>query len=197
VVVASLSRSPRCGFCERQGVDAVIFLDTTLEGAFVIEADVFEDERGAFIRTFTAAEFEARGLDSDVAQLAASFNRRRGTLRGMHYQIPPHAQSKLIRCTRGAAYDVILDLRPGSRTYGRWQSVEISVANRKAVYAPAGFAHGFMTLEDDTEISYQLSHPHAPDCERGVRWDDPAFGIAWPMKPLCLSSRDAAYPLTT
>ncbi len=168
-------------------------LGTALEGAKIVELEPIEDERGFFARSFCRREFEAAGLDSCVAQCNLSFNRRRGTLRGMHFQREPHAEAKLVRCTQGAIYDVILDLRPRSSSYLRWVAVELSAANRRALYAPQGVAHGFQTLTDDAEVLYQMSEPYVPEAAAGVRWNDPAFGIAWPIADPVLSARDAAY----
>jgi len=171
------------------------FGETRLKGAFVIEPEPLEDERGWFARTFCAEEFAAHGLDPGVAQCNASHNRRRGTLRGMHYQAPPHAEARLVRCTAGAAYDVIVDIRPRSATFKQWLGVELSAANRKQLYVPEGFAHGFLTLADDTELFYQMSEAYSAEATRGFRWNDPAVGIAWPIQPLVISARDASLPL--
>jgi dTDP-4-dehydrorhamnose 3,5-epimerase len=171
------------------------FIDTTLEGAYTIEMNRIEDERGFFARSFCEEEFAAHGLPGAMPQCSISFNRTRGTLRGMHYQADPHAEEKLVRCTSGAAFDVIIDLRPGSRTYRGWFGAELSAQNRTSLYVPKGFAHGFVTLSDDTEIYYMMSVPYVAGHELGVRWNDPAFGIEWPLVPTVISSRDAAYPL--
>lgn len=153
-----------------------------------------EDERGFFARTWCKEDFAARGLVAEFAQASVSFNRRRGTLRGMHYQAEPHAEIKLVRCIRGAIYDVVVDLRPDSATYCRWEAVELTADNRLTLWIPKGLAHGFQTLEDDTELSYQISAPHWPLAARGVRWDDPAFGIVWPQTAECvMSERDRGY----
>lgn len=172
----------------------MIFVETNLRGAFLIEPDLFEDERGFFARTWSREEFEGRGLDARLAQCALSYNRRGGTLRGMHYQREPHAQAKLVRCTRGAVYDVIVDLRPGSPTFTRWIAAELTASNRRALYVPAGFAHGYQALEDDTEVAYQVTEDYRPEAEAGVRWDDPAFGIRWPLEVSVISARDRSYP---
>ncbi|HEX6040824.1 dTDP-4-dehydrorhamnose 3,5-epimerase [Longimicrobium sp.] len=173
----------------------MIFVPTLLDGAWVVEPEPVEDERGFFARTWCADEFRARGLDPALAQCSVSFNRRRGTLRGMHFQAAPHAEAKLVRCTRGALWDVVVDLRPGSPTFTRWFGVELTADNHRALYVPQGFAHGFQTLADDTEVFYQISVPYAPGAGRGVRWDDPAFGIRWPHADArILSDRDRAYP---
>jgi dTDP-4-dehydrorhamnose 3,5-epimerase len=172
----------------------VIFEQTPLHGAFIIKPEILADERGFFARSFCQREFEAHGLDTRVVQCSISYNRRKGTLRGMHFQLPPHAETRLVRCTRGAAYDVILDLRVGSSTFARWVSAELTGRNHWAVYLPRGFAHGFQTLEDDTELAYQMSEPYHPASASGVRWDDPAFGIEWPEAIRTISQRDVSYP---
>ena len=175
----------------------MIFVETPLAGAFVVRPQALTDERGAFARTFCRDEFSARGLDSRVAQCNTSYNTYAGTLRGMHYQSAPHAEAKLVRCTSGSIYDVAVDLRPDSPSYGRWFGAILSAENRDALFIPAGCAHGFQTLSDDSEILYQMSTPYVPDAARGVRWDDPAFGIDWPAPPAVgrtISERDATYP---
>ena len=172
----------------------MIFHALPLDGAYVVEIDPRQDERGFFARTFCRDMFAARGLVTEFPQCSLSFNLRRGTLRGMHYQVAPHAETKLVRCTRGAVYDVIVDLRPESPTYCRWAAAELSAARRNALYIPERFAHGFLSLEDATEVSYQISHPYRPDAARGVRFDDPAFGIAWPEPPTVIAERDRSYP---
>jgi dTDP-4-dehydrorhamnose 3,5-epimerase len=172
------------------------FLETPLNGAWVIDLDLLGDERGWFARTFDAGEFAARGLNPDVVQCNASFNARRGTLRGMHYQAEPHGESKLVRCVRGAIFDVAVDLREGSPTLRRWHGVELSAENRLAFYIPPGLAHGFQTLCDDAEVLYQMGSPYVPEAARGVRFDDPAFAIRWPdtAEPRIVSERDRAFP---
>lgn len=172
----------------------MIFRETALPGVFVIEPEPWEDQRGFFARTWCQREFAEHGLDPRLVQCSVSFNRRRGTLRGMHYQAPPHAEAKLIRCTRGAIWDVALDLRSGSPTFGQHVGEELSAANRAALYIPEGFAHGFQTLEDDTEVLYQMSEFYAPDAARGIRFDDPAFGIRWPLPEPIMLNRDRTYP---
>jgi dTDP-4-dehydrorhamnose 3,5-epimerase len=171
------------------------FVQTPLPGAWVVELDLLGDERGWFARTFDADEFEQRGLNPAVVQCNASFNARSGTLRGMHYQAEPHGESKLVRCVRGAIFDVAVDLRSDSPTYRRWHGVELSAENRLAFYIPAGLAHGFQTLTDDSEVLYQMGHPYVPDAARGVRWDDPAFGIQWPASDgeRVVSERDSSF----
>jgi dTDP-4-dehydrorhamnose 3,5-epimerase len=172
----------------------VIFGATPLAGAVVVDLERREDERGFFARSFCRREFEAHGLDPDVLQCNVSFNRRRGTLRGLHWQEAPHGEAKLVRVTRGALWDVIVDLRPDSPTYCRWFGVELTSDNRRALFIPSGFAHGFQTLGDDVEVFYQMSAFYVPEAQRGVRWNDPAFGIEWPILPPFLSERDATYP---
>jgi dTDP-4-dehydrorhamnose 3,5-epimerase len=171
------------------------FHELPLAGAYLIEPDRREDERGFFARTWCAASFAARGLDARLTQCNISFNGRRGTLRGLHYQAEPHPEVKLVRCTMGAVFDVIADLRPGSASYGWWYAVELTAANRQMLYIPAGFAHGFQTLQDDTELFYQMSEVYHPGLARGVRWDDPTLAIRWPdCAERTLSPRDAALP---
>jgi dTDP-4-dehydrorhamnose 3,5-epimerase len=172
----------------------VIFRETALPGVFVLEPELREDQRGFFARTWCQREFEEHGLDPRLVQVSVSFNRRRGTLRGMHYQAPPHAEAKLIRCTRGAIWDVALDLRPASPTFRRHIGVELTADNRAALYIPEGLAHGFQTLEDDTEVLYQMSEFYAPEVARGIRFDDPAFGIRWPLPEPIMLTRDRTYP---
>jgi dTDP-4-dehydrorhamnose 3,5-epimerase len=171
----------------------VIFRETKLPGAFVIEPERLEDERGFFARTWCEREFRAHGLNPRLVQCNVSYNRARSTLRGMHYQAAPHEEAKLVRCTMGAVHDVVVDLRPDSPTFRQWVAVELSARNRTMLYVPEGFAHGFQTLEDDTEVFYQMSELYHPECARGVRWDDPAFGIEWPLPPRALSERDRQY----
>lgn len=173
----------------------MIFTETAIPGVHAIEPERLRDERGFFARTWCEREFAAHGLDPGLRQCNISFNPRRGTLRGMHYQAPPFAEAKLVRCTRGAILDVALDLRPGSATFQRHVAVELTGENRRMLYIPEGVAHGFQTLEDDTEVFYQMSQFYSPDHGRGVRWDDPAFGIDWPpAEHRILSDRDRSYP---
>lgn len=174
----------------------MIFTETDLQGAFVIEPEKLEDGRGFFARTFCQKEFEACGINSRLVQCSISFNRTKGALRGMHYQAPPHEEARLISCVKGAIYDVVIDLRPGSPTYCHWFAVELSSENYKMFYVPEGFAHGFQTLEHNTVVFYQMSEFYHPESGRGVRWDDPFYGIAWPLEPQGISARDASYPLT-
>jgi dTDP-4-dehydrorhamnose 3,5-epimerase len=172
----------------------VRFTETPLSGAFVIELDLLTDERGHFARTFDAAEFADHGLDPAVVQCNTSLNARRGTLRGMHYQAHPDGEAKLVRCTRGSIFDVAVDLRPDSETYCRWFGAELSADSGRMLYIPVGMAHGFQTLTDDAEVHYQMSHRYVPEQARGVRFDDPAFGIEWPVPDPIVSERDAGYP---
>jgi dTDP-4-dehydrorhamnose 3,5-epimerase len=168
----------------------VILEPAPIAGAFVIGAEPVEDERGFFARTFCREEFLRWGLDPCVAQCGVSFSTQPGTLRGMHLQAPPYAEAKLVRCTRGAVYDVILDLRDGSPGFGAWWAVELTPASNRLLYVPEGVAHGFQTLEADSEVSYQMSRPYASEAATGVRWDDPAFGIAWPLDVTAMSPDD-------
>jgi dTDP-4-dehydrorhamnose 3,5-epimerase len=172
------------------------FIETPLPGAWVIEAERLGDERGWFARTFDAEEFESRGLNPAVVQCNASFNARTDTVRGMHYQSAPHGEPKLVRCVRGAIFDVGVDLRPESPAHRRWHGVELSADSGLAFYLPAGLAHGFQTLTDDCEVLYQMGHRYVPEAARGVRWDDPAFAIEWPAVSgeRTISERDASYP---
>jgi dTDP-4-dehydrorhamnose 3,5-epimerase len=172
----------------------VIFKPTELAGAYVIEPERHQDSRGYFARTFCEAEFKAFGLETRTVQCSVSFNRRKGTLRGMHYQVPPFEEVKLVRCNRGAIYDVIIDLRRDSPTFKKHFAVELDEQNGKMVYAPAGFAHGFQTLEAETEVFYQMSQVYSAEHSRGVRWDDPAFGIRWPDENRTILDRDRNYP---
>jgi dTDP-4-dehydrorhamnose 3,5-epimerase len=157
----------------------MIFTETKLKGAYIIEVERKQDERGFFARTFCRDEFAAHNLNVDWVQCNISFNARRGTLRGMHYQIAPFEERKLVRCTMGAAYDVIIDLRPESETFKQWVAVELTAENRRSVYIPEGFAHGFQTLTHEVELFYQMSQFYHAECARGVRWNDAAFGISW------------------
>ena len=173
---------------------AVIFTKTTLPGAYLIEPERLEDARGFFARTWCQQEFAAQGLNSHLVQCNLSYNHRRGTLRGMHLQIAPHPEAKVVRCTRGALYDVIIDLRPHSPTFTQWIAATLTADNRHMLYVPAGCAHGFQTLVDETEVFYQMSACYHPDSARGVRWDDPTFGVAWPIPNPVMSERDRTYP---
>jgi dTDP-4-dehydrorhamnose 3,5-epimerase len=169
------------------------FTETPLAGAFVVDIEPREDDRGFFGRSFCVDEFAGAGIPFAVKQCNVSFNRRRGTLRGMHYQVAPHAEAKLVRCTRGAVHDVIVDLRADSPTYLRHFAVELTEDNHRTLYVPPGFAHGFQTLADDTEVFYQMSAVHSSEQARGLRWNDPALGIAWPLPASVISPRDQCY----
>lgn len=173
----------------------MIFSETDLRGAFVIDLERLEDERGSFARAWCRREFEEHGLDTCVAQCNVAFNKRRGTLRGLHYQRTPQAEAKLVRCTKGAVYDVIVDLRPDSPTYMGWLGVELTEESGRMLYVPEGLAHGYQTLVDATETFYQMSQFYAPEMQAGVRWDDPAFGIEWPEVPeRVISEKDQSWP---
>ncbi len=172
----------------------MIFTETKLKGSYVIEPEMQKDERGFLARTFCQEEFRARGLNPRVAQCSISFNKKKGTLRGMHYQAAPHQEAKLVSCISGAIYDVIIDLRPDSTTFKQWVAVELSADNRRMFYIPEGFAHGFQALENHSEVFYQISEFFHPECARGTRWDDPAFGIEWPDDERIISDKDREYP---
>ena len=170
------------------------FEPTKIPGVVVVEPELLEDERGAFARVWCRREFAEHGLRAELAQCSLSWNPRRGTLRGMHLQREPHAEAKLVRVTRGAVFDVALDLRPASPTYRCWFGCELGESNRRMVYIPEGLAHGFLTLAEGTEVAYSMSEFHHPGSARGVRWDDPAFAIEWPGRPVVISERDRSYP---
>jgi dTDP-4-dehydrorhamnose 3,5-epimerase len=170
------------------------FQDIQPFGATIIEPEPSMDERGLFARLFDVDAFRAHNLPTEFVQASASYNRWRGTLRGLHYQADPHAEGKLVRCTAGAVFDVIVDVRPSSPNFGRWQSFELSRDNRLTLFVPPGFAHGFETLADDTEILYQMTHPHVPGAERGVVWNDRDLAIVWPLQPTVMSERDQHLP---
>jgi len=173
----------------------MIFKETKLKGAYLIDLECSEDERGYFARTFCRKEFEKHGLNLSVIQCNISYNHKKGTLRGMHYQVAPFAEAKLVSCLTGSIYDVIIDLRADSTTYCKWLGVELSSRVRRSMlYIPEGFAHGFLTLEDNTEVFYQMSEYYAPACARGIRWNDPFFAVQWPGGPHVLSGRDRNYP---
>lgn len=170
------------------------FTETKLKGAFVIELEPIKDDRGFFARSWCQKEFAEHGLNSNLVQCNISFNRKRGTLRGMHYQAKPYEEAKLVRCTKGAIYDVIIDIRPESLTFKQWVAVELTSENRKMLYIPEGMAHGFQTLVDDTEVFYQMSEFYHPESARGIRWDDPALKIVWLIKEnLIISQKDQSY----
>ena len=170
------------------------FRDISPFGAMIIEPEPATDERGLFARLFDSDAFRAHGLPTEFMQASTSYNQRQGTLRGLHYQAAPHAEAKLVRCTSGAIFDVIVDVRPGSQTFGRWLSFELTDENRLTLVVPAGFAHGFQTLADDSEIFYQMTRPHVPAAARGITWNDPDLAIAWPLEPVVMSERDRALP---
>ncbi len=172
----------------------MIFTETHLKGAYIIDLELHKDERGFFGRSWCQQEFEEHGLNPRLAQCNISFNKQRGTLRGMHYQADPYPEAKLVRCTLGAAYDVIIDLRPHSVTFKRWLAMELTENNHRALYVPEGFAHGFQTLADHTEVFYQMSEFFHPEAVRGLRWNDPAFGVEWPIEILAISDKDKYYP---
>ncbi|HZF65087.1 MAG TPA: dTDP-4-dehydrorhamnose 3,5-epimerase [Chitinophagaceae bacterium] len=168
--------------------------ETPIEGAYVITIEKKEDERGFFARAFCRNEFEAAGLATDLVQANVSFNYKKGTLRGMHMQLPPRGETKLVRCTRGAIYDVVADVREGSGTFKRWFGLELTSQNHRMLYVPEGCAHGYITLEDETEVMYQVSQFYTASAERGYRWDDPAFNIKWPIPPEIISAKDKSHP---
>jgi len=171
------------------------FIETALKGAFIIEPELIHDQRGFFASIWSQKEFANHGLGAPVVQANLSLNKQRGTLRGMHFQIRPHQEAKLVRCTAGSIYDVIIDLREDSPSLHRWVGVELSKCNHLLLYVPEGFAHGFQTLEDNTEVAYQISEYYHPESARGVRWDDPTFGISWPLPVTVISERDRNHPL--
>ena len=188
----------RCG-SSRQAwlaarVSGVIFTEARLKGAFLIEPERLEDERGFFARTWCQQEFAEHNLNPNLVQCSISFNKTKGTLRGMHFQDPPFEETKLVRCTMGEIYDVIVDLRRDSATFKEWFATQLSAANRMMLYIPPGFAHGFQTLQDDSEVFYQMSEFYSPQHARGLRWDDPAFSIDWPNARRTISERDQSFP---
>ena len=172
----------------------MLFTPTKLKDAYIVEPKKLEDERGFFARTWCEKEFHDRGLNSNLVQCNISFNKKKGTLRGMHLQVAPYAEAKLVRCTQGAIYDVIVDLRPDSETYKQWIAAKLTPVNHKALYVPEGFAHGFQTLADNTEVFYQMSQFYAPECARGYRWNDPSFEISWPEEISVISAKDLNLP---
>ncbi len=175
----------------------MIFTETKLKNAFIIDVQKHEDERGFFARSYCNREFEAHGLNTNVVQANISYNKTRGTLRGIHTQLRPFGESKLVRCTRGALYDVIVDLRTESETYLQWIGVELTEESYRMLYVPEGFGHSFITLEDETEATYQVTQYYTPAAERGYRWDDPAFNIEWPISPQVISTKDRSHPFFT
>ena len=172
----------------------MIFKETKLKGAFVIEIHKLEDARGFFGRSWCANELKEHGLNTNVAQANTSFSVKRGTLRGMHYQIDPYQETKLIRCTQGSIYDVIIDLRKDSSTYKQWFGIELTQDNYRMLYVPEDFAHGFITLQDNCEVSYLVTQFYTPGAEAGIRWNDPQFGIQWPLDPAVISEKDESHP---
>lgn len=172
----------------------MIFRETEIRGVVLIQIEPKTDERGFFARAWCRNEFEEQGLNANVAQSSISFSPKKHTLRGMHYQAQPHGETKLVRCTKGSIYDVVIDLRRGSQTFGNWLGVNLTEQNREAIYIPEGCAHGLLTLEDNCEVLYQISEFYRADLSRGVRWDDPRFGIEWPAIPQLISERDRTFP---
>jgi dTDP-4-dehydrorhamnose 3,5-epimerase len=172
----------------------VIFNPTRLAGVVSIDLERREDDRGFFARTYCRREFQSHGLKADIAQCNMSYNRQRGTLRGMHYQIAPRAEAKVVQCATGAVYDVIIDLRPKSSSFRRWEAFELTADNRRMLYVPEGLAHGFQTLSDHTSVLYLMTEFYSPEHARGVRWNDPAFAIEWPIADPIVSSQDAGFP---
>jgi dTDP-4-dehydrorhamnose 3,5-epimerase len=173
----------------------MLFTETRLQGAFVIELEPREDQRGFFARAWCEKEFEAHGLKSRIVQANLSHNPLRGTLRGMHYQVSPHEEAKVVRCVRGSIWDAIIDVRRGSPTFLEWISVELSARNHRMLYVPEGFAHGFQTVEDDSDVFYQVTQFYEPGAEQGIRWDDPAIGIQWPDTwRRLISEKDQSWP---
>jgi dTDP-4-dehydrorhamnose 3,5-epimerase len=173
------------------------FVKTPLPGLVILEQERHEDARGYFARTWCKDELAAQGLENALAQSSVSFNAKRGTLRGMHYQAPPFAEVKIVRCNRGAIFDVGVDLRPDSPTFRRWFGVQLTPENGRALYLARGFGHGFLTVADATEVHYEISAPFKPECARGFRWNDPFVGIAWPGAPEVIADRDRDYPNAT
>ncbi len=173
----------------------MIFTETRLSGAYVIDLECINDERGFFARTWCRNEFDKHGLNSNLVQCNLSHNIKRGTLRGMHYQVAPYEEAKLVSCISGAIYDVIIDLRENSSTFKQWQAFELSAQNHRMLYIPEGFAHGFQTLQDNTSVFYQMSEFYHLECAKGVRWDDPVFGIKWLYEPPIISQKDKTYKL--
>jgi dTDP-4-dehydrorhamnose 3,5-epimerase len=174
----------------------MIFTETKLKGSFIIELEKYEDARGFFARSWDQKQFEENGLNSKLVQCNISFNKKKGTLRGMHYQIAPHQEAKLVRCTKGRIFDVIIDLRQNSSTFKEWFGVELNSENHKMLYVPEGFAHGFQTLANNSEVFYQVTEIYAPDCARGILWNDPVFKISWPLQPLVISQQDLMWKPT-
>ncbi len=173
----------------------MIFTETEIKGVYILEIEALEDERGFFARTVCKEEFARHGLCADFVQQSVSYNKKSGTLRGMHWQAAPHEEEKLVRCTMGSIWDVAVDIRAGSPTYKKWVGVELSAKNRRAIYIPKGIVHGFQTLEDDSEVFYEMSVPYRSESSRGFRWDDPQIGIIWPIKDgIVIGQRDLNMP---
>jgi len=173
----------------------MIFSETKLSGAYIIEIEKIQDERGFFARTWDKNEFSEKGLDSEFVQSSISHNEKKGTIRGMHYQIEPNEENKIVRCTKGSIFDVIIDLRPDSKTFKKWFSIELSVDNFRMLYIPKGFAHGFQTLEDNSEVFYQISQYYNSESSRGIRWNDKTFQIKWPLEMTVISQKDSLNPV--
>jgi dTDP-4-dehydrorhamnose 3,5-epimerase len=180
--------------CARRGGTLIGLTGCSLHGAYVIEPEAHTDERGSFVRTYCRRHYAEHGIDFVPVQISISSNTRRGTLRGLHFQAPPRPEAKVVVCIRGSAFDVAVDLRADSPTYGRWTGVDLTRENRRAVYVPPGCAHGFQTLEDDTELLYLISEFYDSKLQRGVRWNDPALEIGWPLEPTVISERDGSFP---
>jgi len=172
----------------------MLFTETKLKGAYIIDVKRLEDERGFFGRSYCKQEMEEYGLNTNMVQANVSYNKKKATLRGMHMQAAPYAETKLVRCTRGAIYDVIIDMREDSETYKQWIGVELTADNYRMLFVPEGFAHGFITLEDNTDVTYNVTQYYTPGSERGIRWNDPAFNIVWPIAPEIISEKDRAVP---
>jgi dTDP-4-dehydrorhamnose 3,5-epimerase len=172
----------------------MIFTETKLKGAYIIDVKRLEDERGFFGRSYCKREMDEYGLNTNMVQANVSYNKKKGTLRGMHMQVSPYEETKLVRCTRGAIYDVIIDMREDSDTYKQWIGVELTADSYRMLFVPEGFAHGFITLEDNTDVTYNVTQYYTPGSERGIRWNDPAFNIEWPMEPVTISDKDQAHP---
>lgn len=171
------------------------FINTELDDTYIIESEKITDNRGFFTRTFCVKEFAQYGIEFHIEQCSMSFNKNKGTLRGLHYQCAPHEETKIVRCTKGSIYDVVVDLRPDSFSYKKWISIELNEKNNRAIYIPTGCAHGFQTLLEDTVVYYQMNEFYHPECARGVRYDDPSFGIEWPINKITISDKDRNYRL--
>ncbi|MEP6513675.1 MAG: dTDP-4-dehydrorhamnose 3,5-epimerase [Parafilimonas sp.] len=172
----------------------MIFTETKLKGAYIIDINRIEDDRGFFGRSYCKEEFEAYGLNTNIVQINLSYNKKKGTLRGLHIQTMPYGEVKLVRCTRGSIFDVFVDLRSDSNTFRQWIGVDLTADNHRMIYAPAGFAHGYIALEDNTEVTYPVTEFYTPAAERGFPWNDPAFKIEWPIEPSLISEKDKSHP---